>query len=245
MKDEKRIVHYAAMLQAVPSKDEALEKPKSTIAQSQCIDRAALWRAKNVVVVGISGKIGAGKSCACESIRAAFPAETVVRNFADRLKEEVALHLGIDVALCYSHDGKNTFLPDYGITLGEFLQQWGTRLRGLHPEIWVLAVQSYIDVCVAQKTDDDAQLIVVIGDCRFLNEVQWIRRVGGTTIRLNGDPAGERARSKRDQSHVSETALDNYTDFDLVIDTDRNDREQTGKLVLHHVAMHYLRGIAE
>jgi hypothetical protein len=39
-------------------------------------------------------------------------------------------------------------------------------------------------------------------------------------IRLNGDPSGERARSTRNLEHPSETALDNYPHFDVIIDTE-------------------------
>ena len=197
--------------------------------------RAQLWREQNVTVVGLSGKIGSGKTCAAETIQKSFP-NTVVRNFADRLKEEVAMHLEIDLALCYSHDGKNMRLDAYGMTLGEFLQQWGTRLRDIHPEIWVLAVQSFIDACVKKKASKDEKLIVCIGDCRFPNECMWVNSVGGIVIRLNGDPGGERARSKRDMSHISETALDAYQGFDLIVDTNRCDKKETAQRILDCIA---------
>ena len=196
--------------------------------------RAEIWREKGVVVCGISGKIGSGKTTLADALQISFPSSStkvIVRNFADSLKEEVALHLNVGVALCYSHEGKNTYLPDYGMTVGEFLQQWGTRLRDLHPQIWVLAVQSFIDRCV-RDTAGYARTVVLIGDCRFPNEVEWVHSVGGKVVRLNGDPANERARSTRDLNHISETALDSFDGFDLVVNTDACDKAETKNRVL-------------
>ncbi len=192
------------------------------------------WKEANVVVVGLSGKIGSGKTTAAEMIKAVYPT-TIIRNFADRLKELVAIHLEIDVALCYSHEGKNMYLPEYGITLGEFLQQWGTKLREVNENIWVLAVQSFIDACVAKKKNKEEKLIIVIGDARFVNEAEWLQKVGGITVRLEGDPGKEREKSKRDVNHVSEVALDEYTAFDLVINTEITEKESTGEQILEMI----------
>lgn len=215
---------------SVMSEQQGVKRAKT---EAQKDERAKLWRDQNVIVCGFSGKIGSGKTCAAETVQRAFgSSQCILRNFADRLKEEVAMHLGIDVALCYSHHGKNMFLDDYQMTLGEFLQKWGTMLRDLHPDIWVLAVQSFVDVCVAKKTDKDEQLLVLIGDVRFENECNWVQSVGGVVVRLNGDPGKERANSKRDHTHISETALDNYDGFDLVIDTEGCGKEETGNRIL-------------
>lgn len=190
---------------------------------------------QNVIVCGVSGKIGSGKTTLCEYIVRQH-GTCLVRNFADRLKEEVAMHLDIDLSLCYSHDGKNTPLPEYGdgMTIGTFLQKWGTMLRELHPDIWINAVQSWLRQQIAARSpddDDDEKLIVLIGDVRFPNEVAWIKRIGGFVVRLEGDPGGIRARSSRDLAHVSETALDAYTAWDAVLYTDKISIDETGQRV--------------
>lgn len=199
----------------------------------------ALCVERRVVLCGVSGKVGSGKTTLCEALAAdeRFAGRrTLTRNFADRLKEAVAAHLDLDVALCYSQAGKNASLPLYSMTLGEMLQRYGTALRGVHPAMWVNAVQSWIEARLladdADDDDDDAddarRRLVLIGDVRFPNELEWLHACGGCVVRLEGDPAGVRAASRRDLEHVSETALDAHAaHFDVVIDTNRLDVEHT------------------
>jgi len=59
----------------------------------------------------------------------------------------------------------------------------------------------------------------------FPNEAEAIKKRGGMVIRLEGDPTGVRLRSKRDQNHISETALDNFMHFDVIVDNSKNDIE--------------------
>jgi len=193
---------------------------------------ATMMSQNNVIVVGVSGKIGSGKTCLAEGLQKRFT-RVLLRNFADRLKEEVALHLEIDVAVCHTHEGKNTHLPQYNMTVGEFLQHWGTKLRDVHEEIWVLALQSFVEARIAEKPSAEP-LIVVVGDVRFPNELDWVRRIGGLSVRLTGDPQQERAKSKRNMQHPSETSLDQFEadgKFDILVDTERNDRQTTLQIV--------------
>jgi hypothetical protein len=57
------------------------------------------------------------------------------------------------------------------------LQQWGTEVcrAGFHDDIWVASVENKL----RQSKDD-----IVITDCRFYNEVNAIKHVGGITIRV-------------------------------------------------------------
>lgn len=61
----------------------------------------------------------------------------------------------------------------------------------------------------------------VITDVRFPWEVDWVKSVGGLVVRVNA-PEREAASSLTTESrqHISETALDNYTGFDHVINND-------------------------
>jgi hypothetical protein len=88
----------------------------------------------------------------------------------------------------------------------------GTLLRDLYgPDIWIQSL--------FQHFDDKQKWIVT--DVRFKNEAEFIKKNGGVLIRVEGDPSGLRARMPLDkQQHISETDLDDYADFDLVIQND-------------------------
>jgi hypothetical protein len=64
------------------------------------------------------------------------------------------------------------------ITPRGVLQQWGTELcrQNFHDDIWVASVENKL-----RNTKDD----IVITDTRFPNEIVAIKRLGGTTIRVN------------------------------------------------------------
>ena len=68
---------------------------------------------------------------------------------------------------------------------------------------------SGIGLATAKKLSIDNN--VIIADVRFPNEVNSIKERGGIIIRLNRDKS-------RIDYHISETALDDYKEWDLVID---------------------------
>lgn len=230
-----------------------------------------------IVTIGISGKIGSGKSTLSAALKQCCEEDgwcVFERNFADKLKELVAFFYHIDVALCYSQEGKNTILPPkdlsyadlvelvafhfhlsteavskstnlnarYGsdmtagkmlqlwenlhlenftkcqTTVGQALQNWGTALRNVDPQLWIKSVADFIDekkgTCSAEK------ILFLIPDTRFENEAEYIRcELSGMTVRLNGDPGAVAKNSQRDLTHISETALDKYDKFTTIFDT--------------------------
>jgi hypothetical protein len=237
------------------------------------------------VVLGISGHIGSGKSSLAAALTTSLSAKgwTVYeRNFADKLKELVAFHFGIEIERCYTQQGKNTLLDvkpfaanvdavlafhfgsdvveraqlpkRYGalsfalakqlfhthlaavdndiiapVTVGRVLQLLGTHMRQIDDAIWVNAVADFVD----ERADANQKVIVIVPDCRFPNEANWVKQeMGGLVVRLNGDPGQVAKNSTRDLKHISETALDDYDGFDLVLDTDCTCVEECAARVL-------------
>jgi len=86
----------------------------------------------------------------------------------------------------------------------------GVRVYG-HADAWVIALFSY--------WVDDGDTRWVIDDVRYPNEAAAVKARGGIVIRLNGDPGLTAAQSTRDPAHPSETALDDYTEFDVIINS--------------------------
>lgn len=101
----------------------------------------------------------------------------------------------------------------------EFMQYFGTEIcRKIYPNIWT---DKAIKDILAEQSN-----IAVISDARFENEVSAIKKAGGKVIRLTKNS------EKSTDNHASESDLDNYKDFDAVIDTENlNIEESCVKLV--------------
>jgi len=88
------------------------------------------------------------------------------------------------------------------MTAREFMQYFGTDvMRKMYEPIW-------LENCF-RRIEDDKPEIAIIGDCRFLNEIEAVKNRGGKVIRL--------ARSLYESTHQSEIDADNYTSFDGII----------------------------
>lgn len=178
------------------------------------------------------------------------------RTFTDKLKALVAFHFGFDVAQ-FDTAEKTLLPPRYGdnmsiqemlglwqslrlqdvydgtTTVGRALQLWGTALRNVDEQLWIKSVADFIESKTAQNAASDKRLLFIVPDTRFPNEAAWLRdNMGGVVVRLNGDPGRVAENSQRDLQHVSETALDNYAGFNLVLDTNALDVEQCVERVL-------------
>lgn len=85
----------------------------------------------------------------------------------------------------------------------EFMQYFGTEIcRKIYPAIWT-------DRTIKDIKAEESRL-AIISDVRFENEAEAIKGVGGKVIRLT--------RSIGEDFHPSELALDEYKNFDAVID---------------------------
>jgi len=213
--------HRFQTMSAAASSAVASATDSSAVASSAATsDPAALSRSLECdltpTIVGISGKIGAGKDEIAKILKrkaAVFSdPRTVHKSYARELRKYVAFMTGLSVEFLETHEGKNTYCRRFKMTAGEVMQKVGVAFRNTFgPDIWIdLATEDF----------DPKASKWIFTDVRFPNEAQWIKDHGGIVVRTNGDPSGERARSKRDLNAVSETALDDYKSFDAVITND-------------------------
>lgn len=167
------------------------------------------------MLIGISGKIGSGKDTLAELIIKNDPS-FVQKRFADKLKEIVMILGGVSHEDAYSQEGKNKFVKEFGMTIGQMQQTLGTEVFGAwDEETWIKALFSGYGSDQGSRKPN-----WVISDVRFKNEADRIKLHGGILIRLNGDPAKVRENSNRDLNHASETSLDEYPHFDYVYNND-------------------------
>lgn len=169
------------------------------------------------MIIGIAGKAQAGKDTTAKMLACLLsnpditwdmywksdiilPQDHFIRHYADLLKEVSQEMLDMPFDDFNNQEVKQTYIPWIGMTVREFLQRLGNAVRNaIHPDFWVNALfNTYSDN-------------IIIADVRYPNEVQAIKDRGGKVIRIERPGAGA-------GNHISETALDNYTGWDIVID---------------------------
>lgn len=166
----------------------------------------------------ISGKYGTGKDTFGDGLLHSYLVETLDLDvghlkFAGTLKDSAAHVLGMPVEDMYSSEGKGKMIPEFGYTVGRFQQIFGDVLRrGIHPDIFVFPVHRQFKARPHQ--------ICYATDCRFKNEAILSQKEGAVIIRLNRKPEliSSASVAGRDPNHISETDLDDYPHFDLVVD---------------------------
>jgi len=162
-------------------------------------------------IIGISGKIGTGKSALGGIIAEKINAKRLA--FGDFLKNEVANEFNFDIGYCYSQPGKDTYilhpsLPNGGMVVRQILQWYGQLKRNEDPTYWSRQMQEEV-----QKLKNNDTQYLVIDDVRYPDEARLVMVEDGLLIRLEpylGWKPGEYAH------HESETALDNWKWWDLV-----------------------------
>lgn len=104
----------------------------------------------------------------------------------------------------------------------ELLQYWGTDVRRKqNNDYWVRKSKETV-LKLSNRYD-----FIIFTDARFPNECEGVRDLGGVVIRCKAPDEVRKERlkergiemSSEALSHCSETALDNYEDFDIVLDT--------------------------
>lgn len=192
------------------------------------------------MIIGFAGKAASGKTTAARSLAPLLDKKTLIIPMAMVLRDEVEAFLrraGADeyVPLVYgcqedkvqvfyidenqamNHCEKWAhFIDDHreiqdrpgqtAVTVRRILQWWGTEYRRTqNPDYWTEAWERKI----SQYDPDDSHIL--IDDVRFINELNTIKGQGGLIVKI------ERPGFNGANNHASETALDDYLDWDAVI----------------------------
>lgn len=179
-------------------------------------------------IVAFAGRKQSGKTT-CSEFVAKYVDGAKIYNFADPLKKDICMNiLGLSYEQCYGDDeAKNSLtpirwkdIPEYNIswtwskdydpsgfmTARQVMQQIGTNIfRQIKNDVWSSAT--------INKIQNEKPPLAIIADCRFPNEVEAVRNVGGIVIKLTRNPYNS--------DHESEIALDEIfyptNNFDLVV----------------------------
>ena len=156
--------------------------------------------------------------------------EWQIKKFADGLKDVICLLTGCTREELESEDFKNQYLPsewdmcfydDYHdsikrMTYRQVLQYVGTDLfrDKFHVNTWINSLFSkykpynYFDI-------DYIYPKWIISDLRFPNEAKRVKEYDGILIKVT-----RKETDKYAGKHISETSLDDYEDFDYIINND-------------------------
>jgi hypothetical protein len=154
-------------------------------------------------IIGISGKMGTGKTTLANIIVGKIPG-AIRMSFADPVREEVAELLGLvpDDVRDQRFKERTFKLGKRSMTGREILQWWGTEIRRKADcDYWVSIMARRLS-----SLHDSYIPIVVIDDVRFRSEAQIIPRL----IRLDPYPGWAPGPNA---NHPSETDLDNWGSF--------------------------------
>lgn len=180
------------------------------------------------MILAISGKKGSGKSTLARRIVAQVEARRGIMaaqriELAEPLKQFAVRLLGLPEHLVYGDDDAKETLTDYlwenfpvaeairgrtgRMKVRELLQSYATEVFRAHES------DIFIDRCleeIGRRQIVFPDMVALVDDMRFLNEAIAFRERGGTLVRLMGGRGGD--------GHRSETELDRYGRFDLVLD---------------------------
>lgn len=184
---------------------------------------------KNKIIIGLGYKKCSGKDTCANLIKEYIENNTSFKvkkySFADILKHSIAVKFALpELALLDDQDFKIKQCLNFckvnnkiyskspenvskelvePITWRNILQLEGEYARNLYGEdFWINRLQDTI-----ANSDSD---IILITDVRYRNEAEWIKKNKGFLLKVYRDII-------YNDSHVSETELDNYNDWDYII----------------------------
>lgn len=124
-------------------------------------------------------------------------------SFANKLKQCLSNILNVSISKFEDNEFKKSEVEWLGITVRELLQKFGTAIRNeVCDDFWVKA-------CLKDYDKNDNW---IISDVRFKSEAKGIKDLEGIIVRVNREGAGA-------GNHISEVDLDDYS-FDYVINND-------------------------
>jgi len=170
-----------------------------------------------MILIGLSGKIGTGKSTLAAALQKRLPGSAIA-SFGAPLKDEAAHEFGFDRELCDTIAGKNTIVPLTGeqaakigkaeARVRELLQWVGADRRARNPDYWLWCMDHVLVECLGNRVP-----VVIIDDVRLAGEANlvlgWTR---GQLFRLDPYPGWEPGPDAGDVTEVDLDAWERWTD---------------------------------
>jgi len=159
------------------------------------------------MIIALSGKMGCGKTTLADELLQIRPGHRI--SFADALREEVAALLNVYLRDVYTQEFKSEEfqIGNRRMTGREILQWWGTEIRRASDK-------DYWSRKMAERCQLMPGCFLVVDDMRFMSELEVMRDLHAICIRINPH---ENWTPGPSANHASETDLDEYTLWDMVV----------------------------
>ena len=161
------------------------------------------------IIIGLCGKAYSGKTtAACFFERGLYER----KSFAKPLKDAAIAMTGLDEKYFYDPDIKFETIPWIGKSPREILQLMGTNFvrQMINKDFWTLRMEEELSKVELRRN-------IVIDDIRFRNEAALVKKLGGTTIKI------QRNTGHENDGHESENidfpvdyVVDNNTTVDAM-----------------------------
>ena len=160
----------------------------------------------------IIGKAGSGKNYVANILKEKMP-NSVITGLSKYIKL-FALELGI-------WDGNDDNKPR------TFLQTTGDKLRAIDENI--LSKRMLDDIKVYEMLDIEN---VIISDVRLIKEINYLKNSDNnvTIIKVTSNHSN-RVLTAEEKHHITETELDNYKDYDYLIENNDSIQEQIEEIL--------------
>ena len=164
-------------------------------------------------LIGLSGKKRSVKDTVYNIASTLMEESKIGRvAFGDAVRHEVSEITG------YRMD----FIEEHKAEFRSLLQVWGTEFRRHFngSNYWLEKMGEVLD-----KTQDHYD-VLFITDVRFSNEAEWIRNRGGKLVKVERrQMVYHNIEDCIPDTHSSETAMDDYSNYDYVINNDGTENE--------------------
>jgi hypothetical protein len=180
-----------------------------------------------VVIIGVAGKARSGKDTFADYLENLLMGYDFLKTgFAVELKRQVMRDFNLSYEQLYGNLkeepddryrkvintrpfctglGKGE-LPDYRWTPREIMQKYGEFMRSVDRDYWIKAL--------FRSAEERNYPNILITDVRYKNEADACKERGGYLIQVIRENRDMIANSE----HISETDLDNYKDFDFIVE---------------------------
>ncbi len=161
-------------------------------------------------IIAFSGRAGVGKTTIVRELMRLFydsGYSPVYIPFAKELKEE-AVQLG------YNKE-------ESPLEYRKHCQELGASKRAINPDYWIERWEEHVNQALSEenKSGSSFEKVVLVDDCRYLNEAERIKARGGKVIFVSGGSRTLFDENGKWRTHESE-ALANLTDRTLQHKTD-------------------------